>query len=346
MSTGKQLSLWSGMTEAQQNHVFHKTKVGKRNRIRVKQKCVTLNQALIVKMRKELRPSVEIAKHLQIDATTVRNFLVKAFGDKDPLDLHVLDSFNGGESAMAIGRRLSIKKYVICRILKKQGIDVWKAYLERESQSFRETGVTGLRKRSVRNPNRPRMIAEDLYCFWVEIGSIEEVAIETGWSPSHISRKLNEFIPKYKTDSESRRGESKDNEDCLRQHSLSSEYRTERDFVEACLGQLDGLSVTTNVRGSSSIEIDILVVGRYGDALIECKVRSRKPDLCKALGQAIINGATYERPSRSFICLPNDNRVYDSFGAEAEIAGVTLCRFNQLRECVCKYLISLAKCGS
>lgn len=333
MSTGKQLTLWAGMTEAQQNQIFHKSKAGKNRRIKIKQKCISLNQTLIVKMRKDLRPTVEIAKHLQLDANTVRNFLVKAFGDNDPLDLHVLDSFNGGESAKAIGRRLSIKADVICKILKKHGIDPWKAYLERESESFRLYGVPKLRGRPVKNPDRPRFIAEDLYCFWLEMKNIDQVAIETGYGASSISARFNSLIPGYKDQSVLRRQESRHNRKEQQNRALSEDFKTEKSFQDACAKILSGLRVETNVRGKSSIEIDLLVSNRNGKrVLIECKIRSRKPDLCKAIGQSLINRSTYEGVAIPMICLPDDLRIYDSFFDEAKGLGVYVCHLRQLRQ--------------
>lgn len=336
----RQLSIWSTLTESEKNKAHHKSRAGNRERIRAQRKVVTLNQQLIVKMRRDLRPNAEIANHLGIHVTTVVNFLRECFGDKDPLDLHVVDAYRNGETAKAIAKRLNISTSTICRILKSREIDPWNNYLNASSESVRRIGVPKASLRPGRNPDRPRMIAEDLYCFWIEVGNIEEVSIETGYSAASISGKFNSMIPGYKEQSLSRREESRINREEQQNRSLSVDFRTEKSFQDACAKRLDGFRVEMNVRGKSSIEIDLLVSNENGNhVLIECKIRSRKPDLCKAIGQSLINRSTHGGMAIPMICLPDDVRVYDSFIDEANELGVCVCHMMNLRDTVCKLLI-------
>lgn len=339
MSTGKQLSLWSGMTEAQKNKVVHKTKAGARARQRAQRQAVSLNQQLIIKMRRDLRPNAEIAKHLDLHVTTVANFLREYFGEKDPLDLHVIESYRNGEGAKAIARRLNISQSITCRILNSNGIDPWKNYLNESSESYRRIGVTKLSLRPCRNPDRPRMIAEDLYCFWLEMGSIEDVAIETGYSAASISGRFTKHIPGYMDASSLRRQQSVNNRKEKAQHHLSKKFNKEKLFQDACASVLVGYTIENNVRGRSTIEIDLLVHDGMGKhVLIECKVRSRKPDLCKALGQSIINKSTFTGVAIPMICLPDDVHFYDSFVEEALALGVYVCQLSSLKTCISKIL--------
>lgn len=339
MSTGKQLTLWAGMTEAQQNQIFHKTKVGVRARQRAQRQVVTLNQQLIIKMRRDLRPNAEIAKQLNLHHSTVANFLREYFGDKDPLDLHVIESYRSGEGAKAIARRLNISQSITCRILKSNGIDPWNNYLERDSESYRRIGVTKLALRPCKNQDRPRLIAEDLYCFWVEMGNIDQVALETGYNSGTISARFNSFIQGYKEQSILRRQQSRHNRKEKANRFLSKEFRSEKLFQDACVAVLDEYMIETNVHGKSSIEIDLLVHDGNGKhVLIECKIRSRKPDLCKALGQSAINRSTYDGVGIPMICLPDDVRTYDSFIEEALGLGVHVCHLKDLRSYMSKLL--------
>ena len=332
MSTGKQLNLWAGMTEAQQNKIFHKTKAGKNFRIKIKQKCVTLNQALIVKMRKDLRPTIEIAKYLQLDANTVRNFLVNAFGDKDPLDLHVLESFNGGESAKAVGKRLNIKEQVICRILKKHGIDPWKNYLERESQSFRETGVPRLSKRACRNPDRPQMIAEDLYCFWLESGNIEDVSIETGYAAASISGRFTKHIPGYKETSILRRQQSKEMAMQRKLQTSSREFRFERQFSDHCVNLLQGYDVKVGLC-FGLLETDLVIEANGKTVIIELKVTTKQKEIARAAGQLIMQKGECKRPNADLVlCVPDDVAIHDDLEHLLASTGIQACSASRLRQ--------------
>ena len=340
MAGARQLTLWSsGKTEAEKRRILHQTNDGKNARQRAQRKTATMNQKIIVKMRKELRPNAEIAKHLNLHVTTVVNFLREYFGDKDPLDLHVIESYRNGEGAKAIARRLNISTSIPCRILKANGIDPWKNYLERESESYRRIGVTKLALRPCKNPDRSRMIAEDLYCFWLEIKNIEQVALETGYVAASISSRFTKHIPGYKETSFLRRQQSIDNHKEIKTCHLSNEFSSEKLFQDTCSSALNEYTIEENVRGRSSIEIDLLVHDGNGKhMLIECKIRSRKPDLCKALGQSIINKSTYNGVGIPIICLPDDVRIYDSFAEEAFELGVHVCRLSGLNPLVCKLL--------
>ncbi len=334
----QQLSIWNGLTENQKAKALHKTRSGKGRQIRIKQKCVTLNQALIVKMRKDLRPTTEIAAHLNLDCNTIRNFLVKAFGDKDPLDLHVLDSYDAGESAKAIGKRLQINKQVICGILKKHGLDPWKNYLERESQSFRETGVPALRKRPVKNPDRPRMIAEDLYCFWLEMENIEEVSIETGYSAASISWKFISHIPGYKEASALRRKTSKVMQMQRRKQISSSQFRFEKQFSDHCVNILHEHKVQVGLC-FGLLETDLVVEANGRTVIIELKVTTKLKEMARALGQLLMQKGEFNMADVGLVlCVPDDVDIHEDLKRLFVSSGVEICSSSDLREIVCGLL--------
>ena len=123
-----------------------------------------------------------------------------------------------------------------------------------------------------------------------------------------------------------RRQKSKNNREERNTRHLSIEFQNEKLFQDACVSALDGYTIEMNVRGKSTIEIDLLVNNGNGkNVLIECKIRSRKPDLCKALGQSVINRSTYDGVGIPMICLPDDVLFYDSFVDEAFGLGVHVC---------------------
>lgn len=333
-----QLNIWSGLTESEKNKVLHRNKNGKNRRIRIKQKCLTLNQSLIVKMRKELRPTMEIANHLHLDANTIRNFLVKVFADQDPLDLHVIDSFNDGESAKAIGRRLNINKQVICAILKRHGIDPWKAYLDRESESFKKTGVPDLKKRAVINPDRPRMIAEDLYCFWLEMGSIEEVAFETGYSAASISGKFTKHISGYKESSIVRRQQSKEMKRQRQNQTSSSEFRFESQFSDHCVNLLQGYDVNVGLC-FGLLETDLVIKKNGVVVIVELKVTSKRKEIARALGQLIIQRKESKKANVDLVlCVPDDVAINDDLEQILISTGIHPCSASGLRQLIDRLL--------
>lgn len=334
MSTGKQMTLWSGTTEAEKNKVFHKTKAGARARHRAQRQVVTLNQQLIVKMRRDLRPNAEIAKQLNLHHSTVANFLREYFGDKDPLDLHVIESYRNGEGAKAIARRLNISVSIPCRILKTNGIDPWKNYLNESSESYRRMGVTKLALRPCKNPDRPRMIAEDLYCFWVETGKIEDVALETGYSAASISGRFTTHIPGYKDASASRRQQSKEMEKQRKLRTSSIEFRFERQFSNHCVGLLHGYDVKVGMR-FGLLETDLVIESKGFTVIIELKVTTKQKEIARALGQLIMQRKESKRPNVGLVlCVPDDVSIHDELEQLLVATDIQTCSASGLRTIV------------
>lgn len=94
---------------------------------------------------------------------------------------------------------------------------------------------------------------------------------------------------------------------------------------------LSNESVTRYVRGKSAIEIDFLIEQEAGCAiLVELKVRTRKPTLCKALGQAVLNKHTFKGKAFSIICVPDDVTWFEGFDLQCMRVGIRVCHAREL----------------
>lgn len=329
----KQMNLWDGLcrTGSQSKRKFFKTKVSKvglRAKTRENAKLVIGNRDEIIRMMKELKSDAQIAKVFGISRDSVRQFRSSYFGkENDPYNIHIVESFNKGESAKSIGRRLQIDTSQVTRRLSNNGISAPVEYRNK----------CQLRRRFTAKDINP-VIAMDLWC-WIEEHSISirELSSHSGFGESFISKILNAYIPEYKSKSIERRMRSESIRKEKKKGLLSKIYKSEKSFVGDCKSKLDiGCDVEVSYR-KLALEVDMVVQSGNSIIFIECKISSRKVDFARAVGQVLLQRELAQKNGmqpKLVCCFPDDVYLCEELMGSARRLGICVCTIESLCQIV------------
>lgn len=286
----------------------------------------------VLELRKELKSSSQILTGhtwpYPLTVQKINEIINRHYGDNDPLKKYILERIKEDEPAKQIARRLHIQPNYITKLAQKHGIDLW----ERAKKRKGWIGITK-KEREHRAPERRLSIAEDLYCYYLDDMSLEEIALETGFVSSTISKWLKEYIPQYRKESEERLAASLYNKLMKRLKRKSVAFPKEKAFALYCQDILKQYTPRLNVRDLAYMEIDMYIEAEI-PIVIELKVVSVKPVMATALGQVITVRQTFKGECQPIICFPNDVHIDTRFKDMAKEIEVIVCNSDELMSIV------------
>ena len=185
-----------------------------------------------------------------------------------------------------------------------------------------ERGKGNVPKRNIQKPRDNEQFAKDLYCMYIKEGwSIRDAATEEGYARgTTLTNLFIVYIPGYKEQSIKRRKESKENKKEQRAKKLSELFPYEQDLQEYCANKLWNNNIYVEQKDSlfSGTEIDI----RTNHYCLELKVRTKKKNIHRAIGQLIVNAN--ETKLKPGLVIPSDVQISKDLEKELEKHGIEI----------------------
>lgn len=244
----------------------------------------------------------KISTFMHINQQKLRWMRQEIFGENDPFYAFVHAEFLSGKTAKQIARESGASMQEIIRCLNRYGLRPAEV-LEEKRKAKKEAKIK-------RKNKDMQAMAEDLYCYYKEIGRVREVAYEAGIAESIVSGMLM-TIPEYEKKSIERRAESVYRRACMKANDMTAFFKDEKEFQSHIVRLLKQYNFKVREREKflSFSEIDILVETDDSFFMIELKTYFRKKDMCTAFGQAALNLLSFPAKVKkiySTICVPSD----------------------------------------